>query len=329
MTPSTALAKKETQTLANYSVLLRRVRETIAAGKVRAQKAVEAEFVRTKWETGKLIHEHILLNQDRAKYGEQVIKKLSKDIGTSDRELRYLLEFARTYPIWQTSAKLNWGQIQALLAINDGDQREILATQAQKENWSVKKVRDEIRKLKAAKKITVSKMPSPKLAEIKPGTLGVYNVLEIEGKKFLDLGFCVYLEIKGKGPKITNPPMSALYTYEAEVLEVYDGDTFHALIHLGFGMYFKERLRLRRLNAPEIETAEGVQAKKVLQKALKITAPEGISKSPRAVISTSVLIKTSKTDDQYGRYRVDIWVNGQNIDQQLLNSGLFELRGDV
>ena len=74
--------------LASYSTLLERVRQAIARGKERALDAVERELVRTKWEVGKLILEHILLNRKRAKYGEEVLKRLARDLGTSITELK-------------------------------------------------------------------------------------------------------------------------------------------------------------------------------------------------------------------------------------------------
>ena len=64
----------------SYSELKRRVREALAKGRKRAEEAVEQEKVRTSWEVGKLIQEHILLNKERAGYGQQVLKRLSADI---------------------------------------------------------------------------------------------------------------------------------------------------------------------------------------------------------------------------------------------------------
>jgi len=81
------------QSLADYKELLKRVRATIAAGKERALEAVERESVRTKWEVGKLIQEHILLNKARAEYGRRVIERLSGDLGISKSELNRIVEF--------------------------------------------------------------------------------------------------------------------------------------------------------------------------------------------------------------------------------------------
>ena len=147
----------------------------------------------------------------------------------------------------------------------------------------------------------------------------------------LSLGIsCQYLSIVAKDQK-TSPVHTAqtlqiehrpeakpedLYTYHAEVTETVDGDTFHCVIDLGFGMKIRQRVRLRRLDADEIVSAEGKRAKNVLEKIL-------------ARDQGKIRIKVSKGDDQYGRYLVDVWVKYKNIDQELLDSGLLTLRPDA
>ncbi|MDP3920756.1 MAG: DUF1016 N-terminal domain-containing protein [Candidatus Omnitrophota bacterium] len=101
----TAIAKAGS--LQTYSSLRSAVRKAIALGKERAVRAVEREKVRASWDVGKLIVEHILLNKDRAEYGEAVIARLGQDIGVSDRELRYMVEFGRAYPIRPPAADVS------------------------------------------------------------------------------------------------------------------------------------------------------------------------------------------------------------------------------
>lgn len=311
MTSITLLSKPKLTAVNDYKTLRSQVRAAINAGKIRAQDAVERERVRTAWEIGKLIHEHILLNQARADYGGKVIKRLSKDLEISDTELHYMVELARTYPIFRTFGKLGWSQVQALLRINDAEERDQLIIRVNKENWSVDKTRREITKLKSARKISAGNdlsIPSP----LPFGKTGIYWVTEFSGKKYYDLGFSVFVEAKGKATK-TNPPESELYYYNAQVLSVYDGDTFHALIDLGFGVALEQRLRLRRLNAAELPSADGEKAKRILKKILMHDGGK-------------IQIKTSKFDDQYGRYMADVWTKGMNVDQQLLKSGTFTVR---
>jgi len=316
MPQATLTKRKTTQPTKNsYSELLHAIRQTINLGKERAAQAVERELVRTKWEMGKLILEHILHNKDRANYGQQVLKKLSRDLSMSHTELGYMLEFARAYPISRPAGKLSWGHYQALLRINEPEQAHVISQRAVNEKWTRETLRKEITKLKAAKQITVTKKTAPeKLPDIKPGQLGLYGICKMNGTWCRDLGFSTYQILKDQNQKTISPPKNKLYTYEADVTEVVDGDTYHCIIQLGFDVIIEQRVRLRRLDAPDVITADGQQAKKVLRKILDRSKGR-------------ILIKVSKTGDQYGRYLVDTWVNGVNIDQDLLDSGVFEVRG--
>ena len=188
--------------------------------------------------------------------------------------------------------------------------------------------------LKAAKQITLTPEPDePKLVPATKGVVGVYQIIEQEDCLKLDLGFSCYLDAARVGakrfkagdiitaslresPRQSNLGVTELFTYNSIVTEVIDGDTFHCLIDLGFGLTLKERVRLRRLNAPDVILSDGQHAKKVLTKILKRTG-------------NAIIVKVSKTDDhdQYGRYLVDVWIGDTQIDQQLLDSGVFEVRG--
>jgi endonuclease YncB( thermonuclease family)/plasmid stability protein len=346
--------KADRPNLAVYPVLLKQVRLTIHKGKQRAQDAVEREKVRTAWETGKLIQRHILLNQNRAKYGTQVIKKLSRDLEISERELYYMVEFFRTNPILRGPAKLSWSHQQALLRINDDKRREEIKIRAIKEKWSAEDTRRNIAKLGLAKN---SEPSEPVLLEAKIGKLYTYRIVKVEkgpyqGQLALDLGFSCYLCPKeglkfaegdtvtlenGKLKKIEADP-EALYFYKADYVLGVDGDTFHALIDMGFGITSEQKLRLKSLDAPEIlphertnsrrqalgsretsASSDGLKAKAALEKILT-------QKSRVSGLGSRVLIKTHKSD-QFGRYLAEVWVNEKNINKALINSGLLVVRG--
>ena len=319
-----APAKVET-----YNELVNAIREVRAASQQRIEQAVSQEKVREAWETGKLIDEHILLHKERAEYGEQVLKRLSEDMGVSRTELSFMLQFARAYPIFSHAKKLSWSDYRDLLVINDSGQRESLADQAVKENWSRGKLRREIKKLKSG---AATVFQDEKLLDAKPGTPGTYRVLkatvgEYKGELVLDLGFSNFfkpekipgvkegsivavshdskggykLSAIGFGPE-------ALFTYRADVVEVIDGDTIKVSIPLGFGFTTVQKLRLRGLDAPEIESAEGKEAKAFVEAMLSKT------KEP-------LLIKTHKSD-KYDRYLADVWIDNQYLNQALLDQGL-------
>lgn len=80
------------------------------------------------------------------------------------------------------------------------------------------------------------------------------------------------------------------------------------MIDLGFDIVTEQKLRLRGLDAPEIESAEGREAKAFLEERLaKAGAP--------------VVIKTVKSD-KYDRYLADVFVGGSYLNQELLDKDL-------
>lgn len=42
-----------------------------------------------------------------------------------------------------------------------------------------------------------------------------------------------------------------MYEYKAELIRVVDGDTYHLLVDLGFGIHIKQIFRLKGVNCPE------------------------------------------------------------------------------
>ena len=103
---------------------------------------------------------------------------------------------------------------------------------------------------------------------------------------------------------------SDLYTYEASVERVVDGDTIIAKIDLGFGNQCREYLRFRGIDAPEIDTPEGKKARGFVVGELA---------------KGDYVILTSTKADKYGRYLADVFYgseDGEFLNQKLLDEGL-------
>lgn len=312
-----SLSKVET-----YDQLLAAIREARTASRVRVQQAK----VRETWETGKLIDEHILNHKERADYGAKVIERLAKDLGTSATELRYSHIFAREYSTYPISDVLTWSDYRELLSLKDPEKREELSQKAEKEKWDTQRIRSEVKRINAVGR--TGKEPDEPLTA-QPGTPGTYRVLkatvgEFKGELVLDLGFSNYYKPakikkikegdivqveRGKLKKNEAGP-EALYTYQADVVEVVDGDTFKAVIRLGFGFNTVQKLRLRGLDAPEIETTDGQEAREFLVEKLMKT-------------KTPVLIRTVKSD-KYDRYLADVFISLPGGDLFYLNQALIE-----
>ena len=312
-----------------YDELLHAIRGVQAASQKRVEQAVEQEKVREAWEIGKLIDGHVLQHKERADYGTHVIERLAGDLGMDRTELYRMLEFSRAYPIVVPGQQLSWSHYKALLSIEDPKEREAIAQEAVRESWDRDRLRKEIRRRQASKNGTAEEIPAEILAAT-PGKPGTYRVVKAHyGKQpnqlVLDLGFSNYYRPPGKFPfqegdivtenkgrlkKTEKAGEKDLFTFQATVIQVIDGDTITAAVQLGFGFTTVQTLRLRALDAPEIDSADGREAKAWLASVM----PSGAKPS-------SVLIKTVRSD-KYDRYLADVWVGETYLNQKLIDKGL-------
>ncbi len=128
-----------------------------------------------------------------------------------------------------------------------------------------------------------------------------------------------------KVKKITSKDLKVdalLYTYAARVVKVIDGDTLKVKAKLGETERIRKKLRLRKIDAPELDTPEGKKARDFVVQALK-DCPW-------------IVIKTYSTDI-HDRYLVDVFylsgcddpvkiaLEGKLLNQALLDAGLAEL----
>ncbi|MDD5218761.1 MAG: DUF1016 N-terminal domain-containing protein [Candidatus Omnitrophica bacterium] len=310
-----------------YEELLQAVRRTRTESRERLAKLAEQEKLREAWQIGKLIDTHILRHKERADYAASVMQKLAGDTGISMSELYFMLEFARLYPIFPTSRKLSWGHYRELLSVHDEQDRQTLIKQAEAEGWSVRDLRRAVRKIREKERDdTGTNTPEVLPLTAKPGITGTYRVVRAQsgpeaGDLVIDLGFSNYY--KPAGPLAfqdrqiihcksgdCRPAAEAqegdLFTYEAYLVRVLDGDTVSMVIDLGFGFRTVQTLRLRGLDAAEIMTNEGQEAKKALEEMLGGKGP--------------VLVRTTRSD-KYDRYLADIFANGDYVNQKLIEGG--------
>ncbi len=113
-----------------------------------------------------------------------------------------------------------------------------------------------------------------------------------------------------------------LYYYKARVVRVYDGDTIHVDIDLGLSTWIKkEKLRLARINAPEIRGSQrpaGLAARDFLR---------------NLILDKEVIVQTIKDrKGKYGRYLAEIWLqteNGwENVNDRMLAEGFAQPYSD-
>ena len=104
-----------------------------------------------------------------------------------------------------------------------------------------------------------------------------------------------------------------MYTYEAKVIKVVDGDTIDALIDLGFDMHKSIRVRLVGINSPESRTRDLEEKKRGL--AAKARLKEILKSNKNKIILESQGV------GKYGRCLGIIRINDTNVNQQLVQEG--------
>jgi micrococcal nuclease len=103
-----------------------------------------------------------------------------------------------------------------------------------------------------------------------------------------------------------------MYTYKAKIASVYDGDTIRVDIDLGFNIIMKnESVRLYGIDTPELRGEEKVFGYESKNKLLEYIP-----------VGSEVLIQTIKdSKEKYGRYLGIIFVNGVNINEEMVKNG--------
>jgi len=129
--------------------------------------------------------------------------------------------------------------------------------------------------------------------------------------------------------------MSRIHIYQAQIVEVIDGDTFDLMIDLGFNIFTQQRMRLYGIDAPEMRTQAG--------KDLRVSMVTKYLFS-FVIVQSIEAPKSKQFRDKYGRFLAiiyDAWpvapkaiANGDKIievaplslNARLINDGLVKER---
>jgi len=292
----------------------------------------------------------------RAQYGSHLLANLARDLsfkyknGFSETNLRAMRQFYLTHPIRHPGAELTWSHHKLLLSIKDVEKRRYYERMAWDKAWSKRELRkalndnkieleaDMVESLKHEKKKKIKTLTDQR------GRLFHYRLVELDLKTdgnllVVDCGFKllrrvltdkVYLfdenEIietvkdtdEWKIQKVFAKD-NVLYTYKAYPQRVIDGDTLVVNIDCGFSTWISQRLRLKGIDCPEIDTKKGFRAKRYVENIIK-----GID---------FMIIRTSKSD-KYDRYLADVYYlphesdpavvaeKGRFLNQELLDQKL-------
>ena len=131
-----------------YDLLIKQISILVADAKKRLATTINHTLVETYWNIGKHIVEFEQDGNTRARYGEQLLVKLSKDLtvslgkGFSKSNLFNMRLFYTRFPIFQTvSGKLSWSHIIEIIGIDNQLERDFYLAETSNENWSVRDIK--------------------------------------------------------------------------------------------------------------------------------------------------------------------------------------------
>ena len=138
-------------TYTNSGDLLFDARNIIDASRKAAYRAINVVMLQRNWLLGKRIHEEILGGKDRADYGAEIVKSLSKRLteiygrGFNKNNLYAFVDFYKIFPTLSGKSELlSWSHYYLLLDVQDDEARRWYAHEAFVETWSVHTLRRNI-----------------------------------------------------------------------------------------------------------------------------------------------------------------------------------------
>ena len=126
------------------------IKKILKNARQKAYTAVNSAMVEAYWKIGRRIVEEEQSGRERAEYGKEIIKNLSKELteefgkGFGERNIRNIRQFYvlfSDYEKWKSLiSKLTWTHIQKVLRVSDEKARIFYLTEAAENMWSVRTV---------------------------------------------------------------------------------------------------------------------------------------------------------------------------------------------
>ena len=315
----------------SFNTLVKRIQNEINEGR--------RELTVRRWNIGRDIKEYILHGEDRARYGKNIFKTLSKRLKLSTRLLHLTVQLYETYPkypkIVQAPAQLTFTDLSTLVTVSDRKKRQKLERKIIRQNLTSRQLKAVVVQKNAQKKFSAGLPAQPVKLPLERGKLYTYKIIHPtsvnvpEGMAAVDCGFKNWRAIApvpglrlaegdtiesrktaaGYQIKKTDNTKKDLFTFKANLERIVDADTFWFQVDLGFDWWSLQDLRLRGIDCPEINTPAGKRAKRFVEKELKPC--------------TFVVIKTYASD-KYARYLTDIfYLPGETDVQKVADEGIF------
>ena len=123
---------------------IREIKQIIAQARQKAYTAINSALVEAYWQMGRRIVEQEQQGKDRADYGSQLLKSLSKELtaefgkGFSLGSLYYYRQFYQTFPeIFATPWRiLTWSHYKRLMQVSNANARTWYLKEAAEQMWS-------------------------------------------------------------------------------------------------------------------------------------------------------------------------------------------------
>jgi len=136
---------KDNQRNSNF---IEQIKEIIFAARQKAYTAVNSAMVEAYWLMGKRIVEEEQQGNERAAYGEKILKTLSKELtkefgkGFGIRNLwdfrKFYLTFQETEIMHTLCAQLSWSHIRLIMRVENKEAQKYYLKEAAENHWSVR-----------------------------------------------------------------------------------------------------------------------------------------------------------------------------------------------
>ena len=138
-------------TTPSINSIVAEIKTILDAARSSVARQINSELLNTYWNIGHIISDYEQTIPERADYGKQTLKELSRVLsaefgkGFSVSNLQFMRRFYQTYRMQQTvSVKLSWSHYCELLSISDTDKRSFYEKEAINAGWSVRELKRQI-----------------------------------------------------------------------------------------------------------------------------------------------------------------------------------------
>ena len=131
--------------------LVSEIRDIMIYARSNVAHQVNSELLSTYWNIGRVIVEHEQGSNERAGYGKDTMRQLSKTLtkelgkGFSLSNVYNMRQFYLDYPKFQSlTGKLTWTHYCELMSISDRDRRSFYEKECERSGWSVREMKRQI-----------------------------------------------------------------------------------------------------------------------------------------------------------------------------------------